>query len=113
MVNVIFNEQPKEEFAPKNMVCESLLEKEIERLIQLGRIGALDVYEKVYLATLERELLIIKHLGTTAISSTGMTISEWEKNLKNAKVYVIDKDYMEELLQAKTKIDELKGIINI
>lgn len=113
MSEVLFKEFDKKENFRRNMGCEILIENEIKRLKQLKANGAITISERVYLTTLERELLIIKHMGTTAISSTGLTISEWEKTLENSKVYVIDTNYMDKLVSAKEKIDKLKGLINI
>lgn len=113
MSEVLFKELEEKENCIRNMGCEILIEDEIKRLKQLAESGAITASEKVYLATLERELLIIKHMGTTAISSTGLTIAEWEKELENSRVYVIDRNYMNELVSAKEKIDKLKTLITI
>lgn len=113
MSEVLFKELEEKENCIRNMGCEILIENEIKRLKQLAESGAITVSEKVYLATLERELLIIKHMGTTAISSTGLTIAEWEKELENSRVYVIDRNYMNELVSAKEKLDKLKTLVTL
>lgn len=113
MSEVLFKELEEKENCIRNMGCEILIENEIKRLKQLAESGAITASEKVYLATLERELLIIKHMGTTAISSTGLTIAEWEKELENSRVYVIDRNYMNELVSAKEKLDKLKTLVTL
>lgn len=113
MSEVLFKELEEKENCIRNMVCEILIENEIKRLKQLAESGTITESERVYLSALERELLIIKHMGTTAFSSTGLTISEWEKKLENSRVYVIDRNYMNELVSAKEKLDKLKTLVTL
>lgn len=68
---------------------------------------------KLYIAVLKRNLIILRAINQSSINITGMSLDEFEKYMTDNEIVCIKRGEYEKMVQASSKLYEIARIIDV